>query len=268
MKKRLALLIAITFVITALSGLFMPNAVAVQAAVEDPDAQAVAAAPVNIAVTTATVTATMLNVRQGPSTKYPVVCKLKKGQTVKVFGKVGSWYAVHDSKKGCIGVASAKYLKLRTGATATTATNKVSTPSTTTTPQTSKIAGVSTDEQTLLNYVNSARKSAGVAALKFDMNLVKVARLKAKDMVDKNYFSHQSPTYGSPFDMMKQYGISFKTAGENIAGNQTVKGAFDAWMRSAGHKRNILNGSFNYCGFGIAASKTYGKILVQQFIGK
>lgn len=265
MKKKLALLIAIAFAITAFSGLFTPGAGMVMAATDTVDDQAVAATPVNISVTTATVTATMLNVRQGPSTKYPVVCKLKKGQTVKVFGKVGTWYAVQDSKKGCIGVASAKFLKLGAGASTT---NKVSTPSTTATPSGTTATGISTDEQTLLNLVNKARTSTGAAALKFDMSLVKVARLKAKDMVDKNYFSHQSPTYGSPFDMMKQFGISFKTAGENIAGNQTVKGAFDAWMKSAGHKKNILNGSFNYCGFGIVTSKTYGKVLVQQFIGK
>ena len=92
--------------------------------------------------------------------------------------------------------------------------------------------------------------------------------MKAKDMVDNNYFSHQSPTYGSPFDMMRQFGISFKTAGENIAGNRTVEGAFKAWMNSEGHKKNILNSGFNYTGIGIVDSSKYGKMLVQQFIGK
>ncbi|HHY23587.1 MAG TPA: SCP-like extracellular protein, partial [Clostridiaceae bacterium] len=72
----------------------------------------------------------------------------------------------------------------------------------------------------------------------------------------------------SPFDMMKQFGISFRTAGENIAGNRTVEGAFKAWMNSEGHRKNILNGNFNYTGIGIVESSTYGKILVQQFIGR
>jgi len=116
--------------------------------------------------------------------------------------------------------------------------------------------------------VNKARADAGVEPLQFDMNLVKVARLKAQDMVDKGYFSHQSPTYGSPFDMMRQFGIEFKTAGENIAGNQTAQKAFNAWMGSEGHKKNILNASFNYTGIGVVESPTYGKIFVQMFIGR
>jgi uncharacterized protein YkwD len=66
--------------------------------------------------------------------------------------------------------------------------------------------------------------------------------------------------------MLKKFGVTFKAAGENIAGNQTVAGAFKAWMNSPGHKANILNGNFNYCGFGITPSPTYGKMLVQQFI--
>jgi len=92
--------------------------------------------------------------------------------------------------------------------------------------------------------------------------------LKAKDLVENNYFSHESPTYGSPFDMMRQFDISFRTAGENIAGNKTVEGAFKAWMNSAGHKKNILNSGFNYTGIGIVDSPKYGKILVQMFIGR
>jgi uncharacterized YkwD family protein len=120
----------------------------------------------------------------------------------------------------------------------------------------------------MLELVNKARADAGVGALAFDTTLQKVARLKAQDMVANNYFSHQSPTYGSPFDMMRQFGVSFKTAGENIAGNQTVEKAFVAWMNSPGHKQNILNAGFNYTGIGIVSSPTYGYIFVQQFIGR
>lgn len=116
--------------------------------------------------------------------------------------------------------------------------------------------------------MNKARKDAGVEPLAFDKNLVKVARLKAEDMANNGYFSHQSPTYGSPFDMMRQFDNTFKTAGENIAGNKTIDGAFKAWMGSNDHKKNILNESFNLTGIGVASSDTYGKILVQQFIGR
>ncbi len=127
---------------------------------------------------------------------------------------------------------------------------------------------ISEDEQELLNLVNKARADAGVKPLEFDKELMNVARLKAKDMVENNYFSHQSPTYGSPFDMMRQFGISFKTAGENIAGNQTVEGAFKLWMNSESHTKNILNSNFNYTGIGIVPSSTYGKVIVQQLIGR
>ena len=87
-------------------------------------------------------------------------------------------------------------------------------------------------------------------------------------MVANNYFSHTSPTYGSPFDMLKNFKVSYRTAGENIAGNATNSGAVNAWMNSSGHKANILNNSFNYTGIGVVKSPKYGKIYVQMFIGK
>jgi uncharacterized YkwD family protein len=224
----------------------------------------------------AVVTAQQLNVRQGASTKYPVVCVLNKGQTVKVFGKIGDWYAVYDPTKGCVGAVSSYYLKTSGTTTAKKATPAPTpktvpkaTPKVVPTPKPAAVpTGISQDEQTLLNLVNGVRSDAGAGALSFDMDLMKCARLKAKDMVDNNYFSHQSPTYGSPFDMMKQFGITFSTAGENIAGNQSVNAAFNAWMGSAGHKANILNSSFNLTGVGIVDSPTYGKIFVQQLIGR
>ena len=86
--------------------------------------------------------------------------------------------------------------------------------------------------------------------------------------INKNYFDHTSPTYGSPFDMLKSFKISYKTAGENIAANSSNSGAVTSWMNSSGHKANILNNSFNYTGIGVVSSSKYGKIFVQMFIGK
>lgn len=83
-----------------------------------------------------------------------------------------------------------------------------------------------------------------------------------------NYFSHQSPTYGSPFDMLKSFKISYKSAGENIAANSSNSGAVNAWMNSSGHRANILSSNYNYTGIGVVSSSKYGKIYVQQFIGK
>jgi len=89
------------------------------------------------------------------------------------------------------------------------------------------------------------------------------------DMRDKNYFSHQSPTYGSPFSMMKNFGISYRTAGENIAaGQQTPQEVVTAWMNSPGHRANILNKSFTHIGVGYAKGGSYGHYWTQMFIGK
>ena len=111
-------------------------------------------------------------------------------------------------------------------------------------------------------------QSALISALKINSEVQNVARIKAKDMVDNNYFSHTSPTYGSPFNMLQSFKISYKTAGENIAGNSTNSGAVNAWMNSEGHRANILNSSYNYTGIGVVSSSKYGKIFVQMFIGK
>ncbi|HEX9059379.1 MAG TPA: CAP domain-containing protein [Clostridia bacterium] len=127
---------------------------------------------------------------------------------------------------------------------------------------------VSEEEQQLLDLINAERQKAGIAPLSFDAALMNTARLKAKDMSENDYFSHTSPTYGSPFDMMKNAGITYRYAGENLAGYQTTEAAVNGWMNSEGHKENILNPNFNYTGLGIAPSSKYGKIFVQQFIGK
>ena len=111
-------------------------------------------------------------------------------------------------------------------------------------------------------------KLHGLSELKIDAEVQNVARIKAQDMVDNNYFSHTSPTYGSPFTMIKNFGISYRTAGENIAGNSSNSGAANAWMNSEGHKQNILNNAYNYTGIGVVSSPKYGKIYVQMFIGR
>ena len=101
-----------------------------------------------------------------------------------------------------------------------------------------------------------------------DSGALQVARVKAQDMVDNNYFLHNSPTYGTPFNMLNNFKVTYKTAGENIAGNSSNSAAVTAWMNSSGHKANILNSSFNYTGIGVVKSSKYGKIFVQIFIGR
>ncbi|CAH0276584.1 hypothetical protein SRABI96_03851 [Peribacillus sp. Bi96] len=131
-------------------------------------------------------------------------------------------------------------------------------------PETS--SELSAFEQEVVKLTNAEREKQGLAALKVDTELSKVARIKSQDMKDKNYFDHNSPTYGSPFDMMKQFGISYKTAGENIAqGQQTPEEVVQAWMNSQGHRENIMNSSFTHIGVGYVESGNYW---TQQFIGK
>lgn len=228
----------------------------------------------------AEVTVNVANIRTGPSTKEKIVCMLKKGDRIEVLGKLGDWYAIYHSKNKCIGMIHSKLIKpiypsskvpLKSSQSKSM---KKPSPVRTSIPKPSPVTTssqsvqASTEEKALLVLINQARTQAGVKALTFDSGVLKTARLKARDMVDKNYFAHQSPTYGSPFDMMRQFGVSFKSAGENIAGNQTYEKAFNAWMNSPGHKQNILNASFTATGIGITDSPVYGKVFVQQFIGR
>jgi len=141
------------------------------------------------------------------------------------------------------------------------------TPKPTTAPPPVNNSGLAAEEGKMVNLVNQARLSQGVRPLAVHNGLTSLARLKSQDMVNKNYFSHTSPTYGSPFDMMRQAGISYRTAGENIAGAATTESAHQSLMNSPGHKANILNTNYNQIGIGIASGSIYGKIFTQMFIG-
>ena len=150
-----------------------------------------------------------------------------------------------------------------------------STPSTTpqqkpeSTPKQKPSTDFSSYQQQVLDLVNAERTKRGISALTLDSNLSSVATKKSQDMVNKNYFDHTSPTYGSPFDMMKQFGISYRTAGENIAkGQKTPQEVVTAWMNSEGHRKNILNPNFTNLGVGIAKDSKGTTYWTQMFIGK
>lgn len=119
----------------------------------------------------------------------------------------------------------------------------------------------------VLNLVNQERAKVGAPALKSHKGLHDAALLKSKDMADNNYFSHQSPTYGSPFDLLKSRGISYTAAGENIAaGQSSAASVMNAWMNSPGHKANILNANYTHLGVGIYKGGSYGIYHTQLFI--
>lgn len=121
-------------------------------------------------------------------------------------------------------------------------------------------------EQQVVDLTNQERAKNGLSALKVDTTLSKVAREKSRDMSANNYFDHNSPTYGSPFDMMKQYGVDYRSAGENIAmGQRSPQEVVDGWMNSPGHRANILNESYTHIGVGYISNGNYW---TQEFIGK
>ncbi|KEZ47683.1 hypothetical protein GS18_0218650 [Metabacillus indicus] len=124
-------------------------------------------------------------------------------------------------------------------------------------------------ESEVVTLVNKERAKYGLKPLAANWEVARVARYKSEDMRDKNYFSHTSPTYGSPFDMMKSFGIQYSYAGENIAaGQSTAQSVVTAWMNSEGHRKNILSSNFKEIGVGYAKGGSYGHYWTQMFISK
>lgn len=121
-------------------------------------------------------------------------------------------------------------------------------------------------EAQVIELTNQERSKYGLPALQADSELSAVAEEKSADMARNQYFSHTSPTYGSPFDMMKSYGVDYRSAGENIAmGQQTPEQVVNAWMNSEGHRQNILSTSYTHIGVGYVENGNYW---TQMFIGK
>ncbi len=288
MKRKITKIIAVT-IILSLCLVLIPQSSTVECSL------AYQAVNFNQAV----ISASNVNFRTGPATTFDIICKLQKGERITVMGKLGDWYAVYYGKNGRVGAINKDYVKavqneVQNVSTKpatqnntkseskktqnSTVTNKTSSENaknnTTISSQagTSKqeiekpVDGILPDEQSLLDMINNERTKKGLAALRFDADLVNVARLKAIDMDRNNYFKHDSPYYGSPFDMMKKEGVKFTMAGENIAGNTELSGALKAWMDESGN--NLFNGKFTHTGIGIVDSTTYGKIFVVMFIKK
>ncbi|SHI51101.1 CAP domain-containing protein [Lutispora thermophila] len=238
-------------------------------------------------------------IRSGPGSNFSKVGTVTSNQKLNVYGKAGNWYIVQVPGTKNIGCVESKYVEPypsgtekkqipnvtppvvnnNTGNTGTEAGGGTTTGTGTTTgggkntgagttAEDASGTGVMTaEEKKILELCNAERAKVGAPALKANNDLTKLARMKSKDMVDKGYFSHQSPTYGSPFDMMKNYGISYMYAGENLAQNTTAEKAFQAWMNSEGHRKNILNPNFTELGVGIASADG-SKMYTQMFIGK
>lgn len=220
-------------------------------------------------------TKTSLNIRCGPGISYDMVGKLKNGEYINVFAKVGDWYII-QTNDNLVGAVSSKYIE------AVYDENEIlqslETIKKEDVTQTSNLIDNSSEyidnieltkeEQEFLSLINKNRIENGLEELKIDKTVQNVARLKAQDLERNDYFSHISPNYGNIESMLNSFDVKFSSVQENIAGNQNLTGAVNAWMNSESHRSNILNNKFNYTGIAIVNSSTYGKIFVQVFIEK
>lgn len=227
------------------------------------------------------ITSNQADVRTGCSNDASLLQTSVKDSKFDVVNKVADWYAVKlpDNKIGFVPSNQCKPVVAEdkpagttpeTGGSAAPPTQGTNQESTTPKTPASKTNtnGPTNQEQEMLRLVNQARSQNNVAPLQMDTELANVARLKSQDMIDNNYFSHNSPKYGDPFAMMKDFGINYVQAGENIAGNQTVQNAHSALMNSPGHRKNILNPNFTHIGIGIKKGGPYGNMFTQMFISK
>ena len=212
-------------------------------------------------------TTSNLNVRSGPGTNYKIVTTVSKNQYIRVFAGVGDWYIV-QVEGDYVGAVSKKYVKPIYPRTSSSGGSSTSGSGNSSGGSSSTSVSLTADEKEVFDLINQQRTQNGLSALKIDTEVQRVARIKAQDMIDKNYFAHNSPTYGTPFQMLNSFKVSYKSAGENIAGNSSNQAAVTAWMNSSGHRANILNSSYNYTGIAVVTSNQYGKIYVQMFIGK
>lgn len=195
-----------------------------------------------------------LNLRTGAGTNHQIITTLHRGDVMEVLGKINGWYVVKlaNDTVGCVIDDYVKpYVAQKPGVT-----NPAPKPTTPATGNGSTV-NASAMQAEMLGYINEAQAQAGLHALKLDAKLCEGATLKSQDMAANNYFSHQSPTYGSPFEMMRSLGISYRYAGENIAKHMSVKSAHEGFMNSPGHRANILNKNFNKVGLGFVKQGNY-----------
>jgi len=124
-------------------------------------------------------------------------------------------------------------------------------------------SSVTQTEQTLYRLLNEDRARHGLPALILDKELSRIARIKSQDMVDNRYFAHQSPTYGNVRSMLSSFGVSFRSAGENIARSRSVYHSNAAFLSSEGHRRNMLSSSYTHVGIGVVVN-AYGFVTVTE----
>lgn len=259
MKKKLTVTLVLSLVFTTMVVVNGFSATDTKTAVSTPQ---------QVSFADAEIVASGVNLREGTSLNHKVTAVLEKGTEVKILGKIDNWYAIYVPSKETIGMADSKYIKTAAEKTAGSNALSVSAKVAAVTSDNKQEVAIDKDEEEVLNLLNAKRKDAGLDPLLLDASLQKVADIKVKDMAANQYFGHKSPTYGSPFDLMRRSGVAFKSAGENISGNKTGAAAANAWMTNDNHKANILNSNYKYVGIGVANDDRYGKLYVVEFIEK
>ena len=200
--------------------------------------------------------------RAGPGTNFSNRMTLNKNTKVTVIGYISNWYVVITAS-GNVGCIRKDLLK---SSTTTTITNKNTSPNANNTTNSTNKVSMSANEQIVFDLINEARTKKGLNKLTAGVSLTKLAGLKANDMVNKEYFSHASPTYGDQFKMLTNNKVDYRVAGENIAGNPSLEDAVNSWLNSSTHKENILSNSYNYIGIGVTKSPIYGYVIVAMFV--
>ena len=136
-----------------------------------------------------------------------------------------------------------------------------------------KILGFATNisDTEVIDLTNLERNTQGLLALKPNSSLAKAANLKAKDMIEDDYWAHFAPDGTSPWYWFGLVGYKYTWAGENLARDfATSGGVVSAWMASSGHRANLLNSNFTEIGIGVEDGNFQGEdsTIVVQFFGK
>ena len=127
-------------------------------------------------------------------------------------------------------------------------------------------SGLSQFQQEVVNLVNEERAKAGLNALTVDMDVTAAAQARSKEQVTS--FSHTRPDGTKCFTALAEQGVTYRSAGENIAfGQRTPKEVMNAWMNSEGHRANILSKNFTSIGVGLYESSNGTLYWTQMFIG-
>lgn len=118
-------------------------------------------------------------------------------------------------------------------------------------------------ELQLYQLLSEDRAANGRHTLVLDEELCRIARLKSQDMLENNYCGHLSPTYGRVRDMLDSFGVSYLSAGENVARSRSVAHSNAAFLSSTGHRINMLSRSYTHIGIGVATNQ-YGHVYVTE----